>query len=166
MENIEVCLGSDESCIFKYIQKLLVHGMSGNRNERIRRIWEPTYTIMYRTLKEGETRQELEKITDSLHSKTGAHSEARSCQILSEWDVPRSNDPAACTIDHVLQLLQRLYAISMEHSQNMQLNERKGVQLNVPAEEFVSKKLTNKLNQQTQDRWCWPVMPSLTGVNS
>uniref|UniRef100_K1RA79 E3 ubiquitin-protein ligase n=1 Tax=Magallana gigas TaxID=29159 RepID=K1RA79_MAGGI len=151
MENIEVCLGSDESCIFKYIQKLLVHGMSGNRNERIRRIWEPTYTIMYRTLKEGETRQELEKITDSLHSKTGAHSEARSCQILSEWDVPRSNDPAACTIDHVLQLLQRLYAISMEHSQNMQLNERKGVQLNVPAEEFVSKKLTNKLNQQTQD---------------
>lgn len=30
--------------------------------------------------------------------------------------------------------------------------ERKGVQLNVPAEEFVSKKLTNKLKQQTQVR--------------
>ena len=43
-----------------------------------------------------------------------AQSDSQTYQILSECDVPRNNDPSACTIDHVLQLLQRLYAITME----------------------------------------------------
>ena len=47
---------------------------------------------------------------NQLESKCDSH------QILSECDVPKNNDPATCTIDHVLQLLQRLYAIGMEQS--------------------------------------------------
>lgn len=41
-------------------------------------------------------------------------SSGSSVHILSEWDAPPSNDPAACTVDHVLQLLQCLFAISMD----------------------------------------------------
>lgn len=35
-------------------------------------------------------------------------------QVLSELDLPRNADPTACSVDHVLQLLQRVYAISRE----------------------------------------------------
>ena len=62
--------------------------------------------IMYRELKDGETKADHAKIRESPSSS--------SIQILSEWEMPRSNDPTACSVDHVLQLLQRLYAIAME----------------------------------------------------
>lgn len=58
---------------------------------------------MYRELKDGETKSEL-----NMKESTGT------IQILNEWETPRSNDPIACTVDHVLKLLQRLYALSME----------------------------------------------------
>ena len=61
---------------------------------------------MYRELKDGETKADHAKIRESPSSS--------SIQILSEWEMPRSNDPTACSVDHVLQLLQRLYAIAME----------------------------------------------------
>ena len=61
---------------------------------------------MYRELKDGETKADHVKMQESTSSN--------SIQILSEWEMPRSNDPSACSVDHVLRLLQRLYAIAME----------------------------------------------------
>lgn len=58
---------------------------------------------MYRELKEGETKSEL-----CMKESTGT------IQILNDWETSRSNDPIACSVDHVLQLLQRLYALAME----------------------------------------------------
>ena len=63
---------------------------------------------MYRELKDGETKADHVKLRESVSPSTS------SVQILNEWEMPRSNDPSACTVDHVLQLLQRLYAIAME----------------------------------------------------
>ena len=40
----DVCLVEENACIFKYLQQLLVVGSSANRQERLKRIWEPTYT--------------------------------------------------------------------------------------------------------------------------
>ena len=62
---------------------------------------------MYRELKDGETKADHVKLRESASINN-------SIQILSEWEMPRSNDPSACSVDHVLQLLQRLYAIAME----------------------------------------------------
>ncbi|XP_021359960.1 E3 ubiquitin-protein ligase HECTD1-like [Mizuhopecten yessoensis] len=151
MEDGEVCLGQEKSCIFKYIQKLLTQGPASNRTERLKRIWEPTYTIVYKALKDGESKQELEKMTDSVYRQIGAQADSQGYQILSEWDIPRNNDPTACTMDHVLQLLQRLYAIVMEPTPTTLMNYDRPLLLNVTAEEFISKKITNKLVQQTQD---------------
>ena len=63
---------------------------------------------MYRELKDGETKADHVKLRESVSPSIS------SIQILNEWEMPRSNDPSACTVDHVLQLLQRLYAIAME----------------------------------------------------
>lgn len=139
----DVCLVEENSCIFKYLQQLLVLGSSANRQERLKRIWEPTYTIMYRELKDGETKADYVKLRESPSSS--------SIQILSEWEMPRSNDPSACSVDHVLQLLQRLYAIAMEQDTTSNKFENMDLQLNVSVDEFVSKKATNKLEQQTKD---------------
>lgn len=60
---------------------------------------------MYKELKDGEQKSHL-----AMKESTGA------VQILSEWEMARCNDPTACTVDHVLQLLQRLFALSMEQT--------------------------------------------------
>lgn len=60
---------------------------------------------MYRELKEGETKADL-----SMKESTGT------VQLLNEWETTKNTDPIACTVDHVLQLLQRLYALAMEQS--------------------------------------------------
>lgn len=148
LEDTEVVLTEDKQCIFRFIQKLLIQGGSGSKTERLRRIWEPTYTIIYRALKDGEVKEDIEKMTDSTYNQLESKSE--SYQILSECDVPRNNDPASCTIDHVLQLLQRLYAIGMEQSMKQTIDEVGGL-VNLPTGEFCSKKITNKIVQQIQD---------------
>lgn len=61
---------------------------------------------MYKELKDGETKSQLAM----------KESSASTVQILSEWEMPRCTDPTACTVDHVLQLLQRLFALSMEQT--------------------------------------------------
>ncbi|XP_052267734.1 E3 ubiquitin-protein ligase HECTD1-like isoform X2 [Dreissena polymorpha] len=136
----DVALVDDHACIFSYIQQLLVSGSAANRSERLKRIWEPTYTILYRELKEGETKADL-----AMKESTGT------LQILSEWDLPRSGDTTACTVDHVLQLLQRLYAITMDQTAGNNRFDNMDLSLNISVEEFVSMKATNKLVQQTKD---------------
>lgn len=59
---------------------------------------------------------------ESVYTQVGTGTESPSSQILSEWDVPKNNDPTACTVDHVLQLLQRLYAIAMEQRNIIRMN--------------------------------------------
>ena len=67
------------------------------------------FSIMYRELKDGETKADL-SMKDSTSTLGG--------QLLSDWESPRNNDPTACTVDNVLQLLQRLYALSMDQYAN------------------------------------------------
>ncbi|XP_052768700.1 E3 ubiquitin-protein ligase HECTD1-like isoform X1 [Mya arenaria] len=131
-----------QSCIFNFIQRLLVAGQPHTRPDRLKRIWEPTYTLMYRELREGETKADL-----AMQESTGG------LQIVSEWEAPRSADPAACSVDHVLQLLQRLYALTRDNStpNNRYVLNNEDVSLNIHVEEFISKKATNKLVQQTKD---------------
>jgi len=60
---------------------------------------------MYKELKDGEMKSSL-----AMKESTGT------MQILSEWEMTRCTDPTACTVDHVLQLLQRLFALSMDQA--------------------------------------------------
>uniref|UniRef100_A0A2C9KAE0 E3 ubiquitin-protein ligase n=1 Tax=Biomphalaria glabrata TaxID=6526 RepID=A0A2C9KAE0_BIOGL len=140
MNDEEVVLTSSSACIFKFVQELLSRGSQTGRIERMKRIWEPTYTVQYREAKEDEgSEKECGSITKSL---TGVAS-------LADFDLARGSEMSSCSVDHVLHLLQRLYSI-MEQSNPSTKNDCEEIHLNIPADEFVSKKITNKVTQQIQ----------------
>ncbi|KAM8781075.1 E3 ubiquitin-protein ligase HECTD1 isoform 3-T3 [Rhynchonycteris naso] len=60
---VELPLTNFRSTIFYYVQKLLQLSCNGNvKSDKLRRIWEPTYTIMYRELKDSDKDKENEKM--------------------------------------------------------------------------------------------------------
>ncbi|KAL8608279.1 hypothetical protein ACOMHN_042146 [Nucella lapillus] len=144
MTEDEVTLDSTHSCIFKYVQLLLAQGTHNGRFERLRRIWEPTYTIRYREAKrEDDKDSREEKAMDWLCLRHPSASEGEAGGRPSDLNV--------CTVQGVLQLLQTLYAIMEQSSPSSYRNDCRDIYLNIPADEFVSKKITNKLVQQIQD---------------
>ncbi|XP_064621516.1 E3 ubiquitin-protein ligase HECTD1-like isoform X2 [Lineus longissimus] len=207
----EIYLRDGHATIFKYVQQLMIQGAIGNRGDRLKRIWEPTYTIVYKELR-ADDKQILESeqnggrwavsfverhlgtdqlpksdVIDYLRQNadesflrrwklTGTSKNIRknrNClqlvaaykefvktlplsrqagdareRLLSESDAPVAME-ISCNVEDVLQLLQILYAISMDPG-NGQL-ELETPQFNIPPEEFTSKKITNKLAQQIQD---------------
>ncbi len=75
-------------------------------------------------------------------------------RLLSEVDTSLVSDSSACSVEDVLQLLQLLYAVSQDpmagNGDVQGVPAETTTQLNVPAEEFYSKKITNKVVQQIQ----------------
>ncbi|XP_070283574.1 E3 ubiquitin-protein ligase HECTD1 isoform X5 [Myotis yumanensis] len=60
---VELPLTNFRSTIFYYVQKLLQLSCNGNvKSDKLRRIWEPTYTIMYREMKDSDKEKEKEKM--------------------------------------------------------------------------------------------------------
>ncbi|XP_069807303.1 E3 ubiquitin-protein ligase HECTD1 isoform X4 [Dendropsophus ebraccatus] len=56
---VELPLSNFRSTIFYYVQKLLQLSCNGAiKSDKLRRIWEPTYTIMYREMKESDKQKE------------------------------------------------------------------------------------------------------------
>ncbi|XP_020386934.2 E3 ubiquitin-protein ligase HECTD1, partial [Rhincodon typus] len=52
---VELPLSNYRTTIFCYVQKLLQLSCNGNiKSDKFRRIWEPTYTIMYREMKDSD----------------------------------------------------------------------------------------------------------------
>ncbi|XP_072896164.1 E3 ubiquitin-protein ligase HECTD1 isoform X1 [Hemitrygon akajei] len=52
---VELPLSNYRATIFYYVQKLLQLSCNGNiKSDKLRRIWEPTYTIMYREMKDSD----------------------------------------------------------------------------------------------------------------
>ncbi|TSW08334.1 E3 ubiquitin-protein ligase HECTD1 [Bagarius yarrelli] len=60
---VELPLNNYKSTIFYYVQKLLQLSCNGSiKSDKLRRIWEPTYTIMYRELKDSDKEKESGKL--------------------------------------------------------------------------------------------------------
>ncbi|XP_026142088.1 E3 ubiquitin-protein ligase HECTD1 isoform X8 [Carassius auratus] len=60
---VELPLNNYKSTIFYYVQKLLQLSCNGAiKPDKLRRIWEPTYTIMYRELKDSDKERESGKM--------------------------------------------------------------------------------------------------------
>ncbi|KAM6973602.1 E3 ubiquitin-protein ligase HECTD1 isoform 3-T3 [Aplochiton taeniatus] len=60
---VELPLSNYKSTIFYYVQKLLQLSCNGSiKSDKLRRIWEPTYTIMYRELKDSDKEKESAKM--------------------------------------------------------------------------------------------------------
>ncbi|CAI5764130.1 E3 ubiquitin-protein ligase HECTD1 isoform X1 [Podarcis lilfordi] len=60
---VELPLTNFRSTIFYYVQKLLQLSCNGNvKSDKLRRIWEPTYTIVYREMKDSDKEKESGKM--------------------------------------------------------------------------------------------------------
>ena len=117
--DVEVELGEGEWTIFKAVQTIIQSAALGSKADRMRRVWEPTYVVIYREHRDG--REERSEDVGSRRSSS-----------LPQLPISSST---GCSMDEVLQLVRQLY-IHMEHGQ---------------ADQFLSKKITNKLVTQIQD---------------
>merc|ERR1719318_750849 len=122
VQDIEVELASPDWTIFRAVQTIIQTANLGSKADKMRRVWEPTYVIVYR-----ETRENIQKDEASLPS-------SRRSSSLPQLPLTTST---SCSMDEVLQLVRQLY-----------INTDSGDKY---SQEFLSKKITNKLVTQIQD---------------
>ncbi|KAJ8291152.1 hypothetical protein GJAV_G00021980 [Gymnothorax javanicus] len=81
---VELPLSNYKSTIFYYVQKLLQLSCNGSvKSDKLRRVWEPTYTIMYREMKDSD------KVKDG--GKTGCWSVEHVEQFLGTDELPKND---------------------------------------------------------------------------
>ena len=135
VNDIEVELNDPDKTIFHAVQHIIQNSNIGNRADKIRRLWEPTYVIIYR---------EANSTTkDSSPGPIESEEGSRGCHLPQLPLMSRLH----CSMDEVLQLLRQMYIIGSAE----QDNNKDGSAALVPAESYQSKKITNKLVQQIQD---------------
>ncbi|XP_053093723.1 E3 ubiquitin-protein ligase HECTD1 isoform X5 [Pangasianodon hypophthalmus] len=160
---VELPLTNYKSTIFYYVQKLLQLSCNGSiKSDKLRRIWEPTYTIMYRELKDSDKEKESGKMDfcergcRSSGLGSGSLAVTQSCDILSgareQPQAKAGSAQSACGVEDVLQLLRILFIIGGEpavvHTLQEDLDD---LQFNASPEEFTSKKITTKILQQIEE---------------
>ncbi|XP_073782903.1 E3 ubiquitin-protein ligase HECTD1 isoform X14 [Danio rerio] len=160
---VELPLTNYKSTIFYYVQKLLQLSCNGAiKPDKLRRIWEPTYTIMYRELKDSDKERESGKMDfcergcRSSGLSSGTLSTTQSCDILSaareQAQAKAGSGQSACSVEDVLQLLRILFTIGGEPTSGRTLQEDvEELQFNASPEEFTSKKITTKILQQIEE---------------
>ncbi|XP_038147790.1 E3 ubiquitin-protein ligase HECTD1 isoform X2 [Cyprinodon tularosa] len=165
---VELPLSSYKLTIFYYVQRLLQLSCSGSvKTDKLRRIWEPTYTIMYRELKDSDKEKDSGKMESFEHSsgvggRSGGLSPSsligsQSSEILG-WVREAAQAKAgcsqtACGMEDVLQLLRILYIIGSDTASNARTLQEdvEELQFNASPEEFTSKKITTKILQQIEE---------------
>ncbi|KAF7201212.1 E3 ubiquitin-protein ligase HECTD1 isoform X3 [Nothobranchius furzeri] len=165
---VELPLSNYRLTIFYYIQRLLQLSCSGSvKTDKLRRIWEPTYTIMYRELKDSDKekdngKMELFEQSTWVGGRSGGLSPnlvpaSQSSEILG-WVREAAQAKAgcsqnACGVEDVLQLLRILYIIGRDSTSNARTLQEDvdELQFNASPEEFTSKKITTKILQQIEE---------------
>ena len=125
------------------------------RNEKLRRIWEPTYTLIYQEQKEWHDLSDLDKlpIQSAVVKDSCISSQAAGKNNRNNID---SDDNTS--VDDILRLLRLLFDQTRDAKTTSDsglmavrsLNESAAL-FKASSEDFVSKKITNKLMQQIQD---------------
>ncbi|XP_047133370.1 E3 ubiquitin-protein ligase HECTD1 isoform X2 [Hydra vulgaris] len=61
-QEIEIPLDNPEATVFSYLQTLVLHGVTGaNVTDKLRKVWEPIYTIIYKSTENNLTDDSIEK---------------------------------------------------------------------------------------------------------
>ena len=131
VNDIEVELNDPEKTVFHAVQQIIQASNIGTRAEKIRRVWEPTYVIVYREANMAAK--------DNSPGPLDSDDLTRSCHLPQLPLMSRLH----CSMDEVLQLLRQMYIICTA--------EQETENSSVPFDSYQSKKITNKLVQQIQD---------------
>lgn len=147
--DVEIELTDRSWTIFRAVQELMQMTEFNSKLEKIRRIWEPTYLIIYRELKDDVSYDTEEGRTTPVatqFSRSGSSSIAGTT-LSPSTPIPGTPSVSNCTVEDVLQLLRHIFVITTSKENDLKIFENS----DIPAEEYSSKKLTNKLLQQIQD---------------
>ncbi|XP_026156134.1 E3 ubiquitin-protein ligase HECTD1 isoform X6 [Mastacembelus armatus] len=163
---VELPLTNYKSTIFYYVQRLLQLSCNGAvKTDKLRRIWEPTYTIMYRELKDSDKEKESGKMDFCEHGVGGRSGGLSPSSVLANQSseiLGGAREAAqakagcsqnACGVEDVLQLLRILYIIGGDSASNARTLQEDvdELQFNASPEEFTSKKITTKILQQIEE---------------
>ncbi|ODM98949.1 E3 ubiquitin-protein ligase HECTD1 [Orchesella cincta] len=144
VQDVEIDLSNPKTTIFHSVQELVQNSLMGTKQEKLRRIWEPTYTIVYKEDRESAKEDDKESLDSHLIHGLGSRTISPSPSSLSQ---------PACSVEEVINLCRHLYSLSSS-SKNIEehlisLDALRN--FHVGTDEFISKKITNKLVQQLQD---------------
>ncbi|XP_018329894.1 E3 ubiquitin-protein ligase HECTD1 isoform X2 [Agrilus planipennis] len=147
--DVEIELNNPNWTIFKAVQELVQISEMGSRQEKLRRIWEPTYTIVYKEKKDDLGGMESDGRSTpivTVFSRSGSSSVAGTT-LSPSTPVPGTPSVSNCTVEDVLQLLRHLFVITTSREQDYDQE----LDTDLTPEHFASKKINNKLLQQIQD---------------
>ncbi|KAI8043508.1 hypothetical protein M5D96_004840 [Drosophila gunungcola] len=146
---VEIDLNNTDWTIFRAVQELLQCSQL-NKLDKFRKIWEPTYTIVYREVppevpeSTGVDSEEFPQTPD-VSSKSGASTLSPNSPMHIGFNVADNN---LCSVDDVLELLTQINGLNQSEIDS----DVKELGVSVLSEDlFISKKITNKLQQQIQD---------------
>ncbi|CAO1338887.1 unnamed protein product [Diamesa serratosioi] len=151
--DIDIPLNNPDWTIFRAVQELIQH-TSMAKQDKMRKIWEPTYTIIYReAILQSESTSSIrnESFNLPVASIIPCNHECSELIDLSPMDLTATPTASSscvhqlkCSVDEVLQLLSQLNSIDTTMKQTEE-------NIDLPTELYMSKKITNKLMQQIQD---------------
>ena len=109
IEDVDVDLTSlSEWTVFRAVQSIIQQSNLGNKADKIRRVWEPTYSIIY-----GESEKEATPVS----VRSDSDSVLPQVPLLTQ---------SHCSMDQVLQLLRQLYILgSNEEDEATMFNSKK-----------------------------------------
>nr|CAI5854600.1 unnamed protein product [Callosobruchus analis] len=148
--DVEVELTNPHWTIFRAVQELMQMAEFNTKQEKIRRIWEPTYQIVYKEVRDDGLYDCEGRATPVISQTSRSGSSSIAGTTLSpSTPVPGTPSVSHCTVEDVLQLLRHLFVITTTAKDTIVPGmDHQG---EVLPDEFSSKKITNKLLQQIQD---------------
>ncbi|XP_042887347.1 E3 ubiquitin-protein ligase HECTD1-like [Penaeus japonicus] len=160
--DLDVPITKSSSTIFSVVQTLVNAANFPSRQERLRRIWEPTYTLVYGEAREDEGTEGETSGHQSFQrrsSRTNILTEASGSTHPGSTSTTATGDPS---VEDVLQLLRQLFILGQDSAAAEKTDSPMDT-LGVRCEEFESKKVGNKLVQQVsknhgRGRGCRPCL--------
>lgn len=150
INDVEIPLVNRDWTIFRAVQEL-IQLTQMSKQDKMKKIWEPTYTLIYREVNSKDELSNAEDGRNTPIASAGGKSAMSPCSPFPIPTTPTNNsNNMQCSVDDVLQLLAQINSI--DNSMLDIRSESTEAEQRYPAQDlYMSKKITNKLLQQIQD---------------
>ncbi|KAK4336816.1 hypothetical protein RND71_043695 [Anisodus tanguticus] len=149
-KEFEIDLINPKWTIFSVVQYLTQFSLNGSKQERLRRVWDSIFTICYRECNEADFHcldQDIPIYQAKVKVHENSKTESEFWDNLEESQSDFNNQP----MNDVLKLLSLFYLQCTDHKEKELTIQSSEDLLKEKNEEFISKKITNKLMLQIQD---------------
>lgn len=155
VNDVEIPLTNRDWTIFRAVQEL-VQVTNMTKQDKMKKIWEPTYTIIYREANKDESSSNEDGRNTpviSVTTRSGGSTLSPSSPVpLPTTPTNNNSNNMQCSVDDVLQLLAQINSIDNSLNIKKSVAESFDAEHRNPSQElYMSKKITNKLLQQIQD---------------